>query len=62
MEQEEFIIEPPDFSEFSELYKKTLMGALDIMGNIVDNKKEKEDLIGEIQSDLDNTLKQLGGM
>jgi|688.fasta_scaffold03601_5 hypothetical protein len=62
MEQEEFKIEEPDFSEFSELYKKTLIGALDIMSNIVDDKLEKQDLIDEIQSDLDNTLKQLGGM
>jgi hypothetical protein len=32
------------------------------MSNIVDDKLEKQDLIDEIQSDLDNTLKQLGGM
>jgi hypothetical protein len=62
MEQEEFKIELPDFSEFAELYKKTMLGALDVMGTIVDDKEEKEDLINEIQTDLDNTLKQLGGM
>jgi hypothetical protein len=61
MEQEEFKIDPPDFSEFAELYKTTMIGALDAMSTIVDDKKEKEDLIAEIQTDLDNTLRQLGG-
>lgn len=60
--EEEFTIQPPDFSEFAELYKNTLEGALNIMSTIVDDKLEKEDLVNEIQSDLDNTLKQLGGM
>jgi len=59
-EQEQFKIDPPDFSEFAELYKNTMMGALDVMSTIVDDKKEKEDLIAEIQSNLDDTLKQLG--
>jgi hypothetical protein len=60
--EEEFKIEPPNFSEFAELYKKTMLDALDVMSTIVDDKEEKENLIDEIQSDLDNTLKQLGGM
>jgi hypothetical protein len=59
---EEFKIDPPDFSEFSKLYEKTLLGALDVMSTIVDDEKERDGLIDEIQSDLDNTLKQLGGM
>lgn len=62
MSQEQFKINPPDFSEFAELYKNTLQTSLDVMGTIVDNDLDKQDLINEIQSDLDNTLKQLGGM
>ena len=61
MDQEQFKINPPDFSEFAELYKHTLMASLDVMGNIVDDNLEKQDLINNIQSDLDTILKQLGG-
>jgi hypothetical protein len=61
MGNEEFRIVQPDFTEFTDLYKNTLVSALDVMGAIVDDNMEKEDLINEIQSDLDNTLRKLGG-